>query len=94
MQILACVLSSLFGRTRRGGLAVGSRPRTGSLTASSDSLPVGATTSAVRLKEEPGDTNVSNALTKPLDERRMTNLLTAVGYDFRGGRTSLAPAAQ
>ena len=27
----------------------------------------------LRLKKEPGDTNVSDALTKPLDEKRMTN---------------------
>ena len=44
-----------------------------------------------RLKKEPGDTNVSDALTKPLDEKRMTNLLTMMGYVFRGGRTSLTP---
>ena len=41
-----------------------------------------------------GDTNVSDALTKPLDEKRMTNLLTMMGYVFRGGRTALAPEAQ
>ena len=46
------------------------------------------------LEEEPGDTNVSDALTKPLDEKRMTNLLTMMGYEFRDGRTSLAPEAQ
>ena len=48
----------------------------------------------LRLKKEPGDTNVSDALTEPLDERRMTNLLTAVGDEFRDGRTSLSPEAQ
>ena len=47
----------------------------------------------LRLKE-PGDTNVSDALTKPLDEKRMTKLLTMMGYVFRGGRTALAPEAQ
>ena len=36
-----------------------------------------------RLKKEPGDTNVSDALTKPLHEQRMTNLLTAMGCEFR-----------
>ena len=45
----------------------------------------------LRLKKEPGDTNVSDAHTKPLDEKRMTNLLTKKGYAFRGGRTALAP---
>ena len=45
----------------------------------------------VRLKKEPGDTN---ALTKPLDEKRMTNLLTMMRYVFRGGRTAVAPEAQ
>ena len=45
----------------------------------------------LRLKKEPGDTNVSDALTKSLDEKRMTNLLTMMGYEFRDGRTSLAP---
>ena len=44
-----------------------------------------------RLKKESGDTNVSDALTKTLDEKRMTNLLTMMGYEFRDGRTSLAP---
>ena len=34
--------------------------------------------------------DVWDALTKPLDERRMTNLLTAMGHEFRDGRTSLA----
>ena len=48
----------------------------------------------LRLKKEPGDTNVSDALTKPLDEKRMTNLLTMMGCAFRGGRTALAPEAQ
>ena len=48
----------------------------------------------LRLKKEPGDTNVSDALTKPLDEKRMTNLLTMRGYMFRGGRTELAPEAR
>ena len=46
------------------------------------------------MKKEPDDTNVSDALTKPLDEKRMTNLLTMMGYAFRGGRTALAPGAQ
>ena len=48
----------------------------------------------LRLKKEPGDTNVIDALTKPLDEKRMTNLLTIMGYAFREGRTALAPDAQ
>ena len=39
----------------------------------------------LRLKKEPGDTNVTDALTKPLDEKRMMNLLTMMGYEFRGG---------
>ena len=45
----------------------------------------------LRLKKEPGDTNVGDALTKSLDERRMTNLLTMMGYEFRDGPTLLAP---
>ena len=44
-----------------------------------------------RLKTEPGDTNASDAL---LDEKRMTSLLTMMGYEFRGGRTALALEAQ
>ena len=48
----------------------------------------------LRSKKEPGDTNVSDALTKPLDEKRMMNLLTMMGYEFRGGRTAWAPEAQ
>ena len=51
-----------------------------------------AATSAGRqpgLEEEPGDTNVSNALTKPLDEGRVTKLLPSMWYEFRDGRTSL-----
>ena len=48
----------------------------------------------LRLKKEPGDTILSVALTKPLDEKRMTNLLTMMGYEFRDGRTPLAPQAQ
>ena len=48
----------------------------------------------LRLNKELGDTNVSDALTKPLDEKRMTNLLTMMGEVFRGGRTALAPEAQ
>ena len=48
----------------------------------------------LRLKKEPGDTDVSDALTKPLDEKRMLNLLTMMGYEFRGGRTSLASETQ
>ena len=35
------------------------------------------------MKKEPGDTNVSDALTKPLHEQRMTNPLTAMGGEFR-----------
>ena len=48
----------------------------------------------LRLKKESGDTNVSDALTKTLDEKRLLNLLTMMGYEFREGRTSLAPEAQ
>ena len=48
----------------------------------------------LRLKKEPGDTIVSDALTKLLDEKRMTNLWTMMGYAFRRGRTALAPEAQ
>ena len=44
----------------------------------------------LRLKKEPGDTNMGNALTKPLDEKRMTNLLTMMGYAFRGGPHSIS----
>ena len=40
----------------------------------------------LRLKKELGDTNVSDALTKLLDERRMTNLLTVTGYEIRNGQ--------
>ena len=47
-----------------------------------------------RLKKEQGDTNVSDALTKPVDEKRMTNLSTMMGCTFRGGRTALALEAQ
>ena len=65
--------------------------RSWSPPACTDSLVVGAT---ARGKKEPGDTNVSDALTKPVDEKRMTNLLTMMGYAFRGGRTALAPEAQ
>ena len=43
------------------------------------------------MKKELGDTNVSDALTKSLDEKRMTKLLTMMGNEFRDGRTSLAP---
>ena len=43
------------------------------------------------MKKELGDTNVSDALTKSLDEKLMTNLLTMMGYEFRDGRTPLAP---
>ena len=39
----------------------------------------GAAARAVRLIMEPGDKNVSDALTKPLDQRRMTTLLTPMG---------------
>ena len=38
--------------------------------------------------------NVSDALTKPLDEKRMTNMLTMMGDAFKGGHTALAPEAQ
>ena len=48
----------------------------------------------LRLKKELGDTNISDALTKTLDEKRMLNLLTMMGYEFREGRTLLAPVAQ
>ena len=48
----------------------------------------------LRLKMEPRNRNVSDALTKPLDERRMTNHMTAMGCEFRDGRTSLAPEAR
>ena len=44
----------------------------------------------LRLKKEPGYTNVTDAPTK----KRMTNLLTMMGYAFREGRTALAPEAQ
>ena len=42
-----------------------------------------------RLKKEPGDTNLTDALTNPLDEGRMTNLLKAVGHEFRDGSGNL-----
>ena len=37
----------------------------------------------LRLKEESGDTNVSDALTKPLDEKRMTNLFDGLRVQRR-----------
>ena len=40
------------------------------------------------MKNESGDTNVSDAVTKPLDEKRMTNMLTLMGYEFRDGRST------
>ena len=46
------------------------------------------------MKKEPGDTNECVTLTKSLDERRVTNLLTMMCYAFREGRTALAPEAQ
>ena len=52
-------------------------------TSRADSLTVGTATSTARrpsLEEELGDTNVSDALTKPVDEKRMINLFTMTGY--------------
>ena len=53
-----------------------------------------STAGRLSLEEELGDTNVSDALTKPVDEKRLMNLLTMMGYVLRGGRTALAPEAQ
>ena len=46
------------------------------------------------MKMESGDTHVIDALTNPLDVERTLNLLTIMGYEFREGRTSLAPEVQ
>ena len=48
----------------------------------------------LHLQKEYGDTNVSDAPTKPLDEKSMTNVLTMMGGVFRNGRTALAQEAQ
>ena len=70
------------------GLAVGSRRGLGRLWHVQTRLLVGTATSTA------GRPSLEKALTKPLDEKRMTNLLTMMGYVFRGGRTALAPEAQ
>ena len=44
----------------------------------------------LRWKKGPGDTNVSDALTKLLDAKIMRKLLTSTGYEFKEGRTALA----
>ena len=79
------------------GLAVGSRRRLGRLWHVQTRylwVQQRVQQGDLRLKKEPGDTNVSDAHTKSLDEKRMTNLLRMMGYAFRGGRTALAPEAQ
>ena len=74
------------------GLAVGSRRRLGRLRhVQTRYLCVQQRQEGdLFLKKEPGNTNVNDTPTKPLYERRMTNLLTAIGCEFRDGRTSLA----
>ena len=79
------------------GLAVGSRRGLGRLWHVQTRylwVQQGVQEGDLRLKKEPGDTNLSDTLTKPLDEKRMTNLLTMMGYAFKGGRIALAPEAQ
>ena len=58
------------------GLAVGSRRGLGHVQTLYLWVQQRVQEGDLRLKEEPGDTNVSDALTKPLDEKRTTNLLT------------------
>ena len=36
--------------------------------------------------KEPGDATVSDALTKPVEERRLTKLPMSMVYEFRDGR--------
>ena len=47
-----------------------------------------------RLAMEPGDTNLRDALTKLLDDRRMAEFLTSTVYEFRDCRASLALEAR
>ena len=47
-----------------------------------------------RLKKKLGDTNASDELTKPLDEKSVTNVLTMMDCALRRGRTAWAPEAQ
>ena len=96
-QILACVLTSWFAPTRQVGCQLAHDEGLGRLRHVQTrhlSVQQRIKEGDLRLKTEPGDTNVSDALTKPLDEKRMTNLLTMMGYAFRRGRTALAPEAQ
>ena len=91
---LACVLTSWYALTRQVDWTVGSRRGLDRLRHVQTRywwVQQRVQQGDLRLKKEPGDTNVSDALTKSLDEKRMTNLLTMMGYEFRDGRTSLAP---
>ena len=44
-----------------------------------------------RLRKEPRDANESDAFTKHLDHKGLMQLLTAMRYEFKEGRTTLAP---
>ena len=65
------------------GLAVGSRRALGRL------WHVQTRYLWVQQRIQQGD--VSDALSKSLDDKHMTNMLTMMGNEFRDGRTSLAP---
>ena len=96
LQILACALTLWFAQTRRVDWLLAHDDELGRFWhVQTRNLWVQQRVQEgdLRLKEEPGDTNVSDALTKSLDERRMAKLLTMMGYEFREGRTLLAPEA-
>ena len=53
-----------------------------------------ALTNRVDWRLDPDEGWVASDTCRLVDEKRMVNLLTMMGYEFREGRTSLAPEAQ
>ena len=90
-QSLACTVMWWSGPIRRAALRWDHVEAWDASSRRDRSILVGAATSArndLRLNVD-GDTDVSDALTKPLGERRMTKLLASIGFEYREGRTSL-----
>ena len=90
-QSLACTFMWWYGPIRRAALRWDHVEAWDASSRRDHSIPVGTATSArndLRLNME-GDTDVSDALTNPLGERRMTKLLASIGFEYREGRTSL-----
>ena len=86
------IFGMVVGTHSSSGLAVGSRGGLGRQRHAQSRylwVPPRKQEGDLRLKMEAGDTNLRDALTKLLDDRRMAEFLTSTVYEFTDRRPSI-----